>query len=83
MFQRTYIEATGRRIRIGGYTLYLDVKMRIDEFASKETGEGTEDFASDETRIVATIDRVKVTQIFDRVKRKDIDKVYQPPFFHE
>lgn len=62
------IASGGHKIRVHNYTLYLDVKMHID---------GTGDMD------IATIDRVKVTEIFDRAKRKDIDAIRQYPFFHE
>jgi hypothetical protein len=75
MSRRTDITSTGHKIRVGAYTLCLDVKMHIDEVQAGLKPVPTVD--------IATIERIKVTQIFDRVKRKDIDKIYQHPFFHE
>ena len=75
MSRRIDIISTGHKIRIGVYTLYLDVKMHIDEVQTCLKDVPTMD--------IATIERVKVTQIFDRMKRKDIDRIYQHPFLHE
>jgi hypothetical protein len=75
MSRRIDITSTGRKIRIGDYTLYLDVKMHIDEVQA--------DLNPVPTVGIATIEKIKVTQIFDRVKRKDIDRIHQHPFFHE
>jgi|GEM_PF-2022384 len=75
MSRRIDITSTGHKIRISDYTLYLDVKMHIDEVQA--------DFNPVPTVDIATIEKIKVTQIFDRVKRKDIDKINQHPFFHE
>ena len=75
MNRRTDIASTGHKIRVGAYTLCLDVKMHIDEVQADSEPVPKMD--------IATIEKIKVTQIFDRVKRKDVDKIYQHPFFHE
>ena len=56
MDRRTDIASGGHKIRVHNYTLCLDVKMHID---------GTGDTDS------ATIDRIRVAEIFDRAARRD------------
>ena len=68
MNQRRDVISRGHKIKVDNYTLYLDVKMHIDETGDMH---------------IAIIDRIKVTEIFDRAKRKDIDRIRQYPFFHE
>ncbi len=64
MNRRMDITSIGHKIEVDTYTLYVDVKMHLDK--------------SDEMDI-ATIDTIKVTQIFDSEKRKNVDRIHQHP----